>query len=256
MIKHDGISIRNEAFYHTLALAFIAEPCVTEIDSENELVWEYLLNYDNFLSTNISYYLSPYIKENTNVVYSSSPTTKMCKGHPDGKQHMFLLEETMEPILCEICACNICHHCCIKRPNQKHLCIECWSGENGVSLANKTENTINISKMRKTIIDHGWQVTESEATTEEIVELYDTLITYQAVNVFKDKDEQVRYPLFTKTQFTDKITYLGEIDLKDGGSFISNDVLISSGDVTKVIDLMSSFVRFTTNKYTKFVLIY
>ena len=87
---------------------------------------------------------------------------------------------------------------------------------------------------------------------QDIVELYDTLITHQAVNVFKNKDQQVRYPLFTYTQFTNKITYLGEIYLKDGGSFISNDKLISSGVVTKVIDLMSSFVRFTTKNYTKF----
>ena len=58
--------------------------------------------------------------------------------------------------------------------------------------------------------------------------------------------------MFVQELFSDRVKTIGNIDPKEGGSFISDNNMIKSIFKPNVVDLVSSFVNFTSKKYTKF----
>ena len=198
IIEQDKVKNRTKQFYDTLVLAFIAEPCITEIDIKKKKAWKYLIDKKKYLSKSMSKYLLNYVKDKTCIVHRNIPKTRMCKGHPEYGKHMFLLGETKDPIVCVICKHAICYHCNINHSGEQILCIKCWTNECQIQKVDKEENSKTVADIRKKIIDHGWKISELETTTEEVVEIYDTLVTKQSINLFKRNNVKVMLPMFNQ----------------------------------------------------------
>ena len=72
----------------------------------------------------------------------------------------------------------------------------------------------------------------------------------------KNNNDKVRFPMFSRDVFGDKVKTIGKIDLKEGGVYVSDDVMITSNILPNTINLVVLFVKFTSKSILNLMMLF